>query len=67
MPPFLQMIFSDAFLRKKSFVFWFKFHCIGLDNGLPPYKRQAIIWTSTDLIHWRTYAAQGGDELIIQA
>ena len=24
--------------------------------------RQAIIWTNTDLIHWRIYAALGGDE-----
>ena len=25
--------------------------------------RQAIIWTNADPIHWRVYAAQGGDEL----
>ena len=24
---------------------------------------QAIIWTNADLIHWRIYAALGGDEL----
>ena len=26
--------------------------------------RQAIIWTYADPIHWRIYAAPGGDELI---
>ena len=24
---------------------------------------QAIIWTNADLIHWRIYAALGGDDL----
>ena len=33
---------------------------IGLDNGLVPYKRQAIIWTNADPIHWRIYTALGG-------
>ena len=36
---------------------------IGLDNGLAPNRRQAIIWTNADPIHWRIYAALGGDEL----
>ena len=36
----------------------------GLDNGLVPNRRQAIIWTSTDPIHWSIYAALGGDELM---
>ena len=30
-----------------------------LDNDLAPNRRQAIIWTNTDPIHWRIYAAQG--------
>ena len=25
--------------------------------------RQAIIWTNADRVHWRIYAALGGDEL----
>ena len=33
------------------------------DNGLAPNRRQAIIGTNVDPIHWRTYAALGGDEL----
>ena len=37
---------------------------LGLDNGLA--RRQAIIWTNADLIHWRIYAALGG-ELIKRA
>ena len=36
----------------------------GLDNGLAPNRRQAIIWTNVGPIHWRIYAALGGDELI---
>ena len=35
----------------------------GLDNGLAPNRRQAIIWTNAHPIHWRIYAL-GGDELI---
>ena len=69
------MIFSAAFLWMKSFVFWLKFHwslflpvpltitSTGLDNGLAPNRRQAIIWANADPIHWRIYAALGGDEL----
>ena len=34
----------------------------GLDNGLAPNRRQAIIWTNADPIHWRIYAELGGDE-----
>ena len=37
---------------------------IGLDNGLAPNRWQAIIWANADPIHWRIYAALGGDELI---
>ena len=37
---------------------------MGLDNGLAPNYRQAIIWTKADPIHWRIYTALGGDELI---
>ena len=38
---------------------------IGLDNGLAPNRRQAIIWTNADPILSRIglYAALGGDEL----
>ena len=36
---------------------------IGLDNGLAPKRRQAIIWTNADPTHWRIYAALGVDEL----
>ena len=27
---------------------------IGLDNGLAPNRRRAIIWDNVDPIHWRT-------------
>ena len=36
---------------------------LDLDNGLTPNRQQAIIWTNADHIHWRIYAALGGDEL----
>ena len=36
---------------------------IGSDNGVAPFRRQAIIWTNADTIHWRIYATLGGDEL----
>ena len=36
---------------------------IGLDSGFTPNRQQAIIWTNADPIHWRIYAALGGDEL----
>ena len=36
---------------------------IGLDNGMATNRRHAIIWTNADPIHWRIYAAVGGDEV----
>ena len=70
-----QVIFSDASLWMKSFVFWLKFEwslflrvqlkitSIGFDNGLALNRRQAIMWTNADLIHWHIYGPLGGDEL----
>ena len=66
---------SDAFPVWKVLCFFLKFHrrlylcaqltknSIGLDNGLAPNRRQTIIWTYVEQIHWRTYEALGGDEL----
>ena len=69
-------IFLDAFREwKVFFLFWVKFHWSPflwvtltitqrfLDNGLAPNRRQDIIWTYADLIHWCMYVVQGGDEL----
>ena len=71
-----QTAFSNAFLWMESFIFQFKFHgslftkvqcsSIGAENGLALIRRQAIIWTNADPIHWRIYATQGGDELLAQ-
>ena len=36
---------------------------IGSGNGLAPNRRQAIIWTNDDPVHWRIYAALGEDGL----
>ena len=41
-----------------------QYSSIGLDNGLAQNRLQSIIWTNADPIHWRIYAALGGDELI---
>ena len=67
-----QIIYSDAFpkwqilyLDKKYHWSLFLFGPInssGLDNGLAPNRRQAIIWTKADPIHRRLFAALGGDE-----
>ena len=38
---------------------------IGLDNGLVTNRRQAIIWTNVHQIHWRIYAALGGNEFVM--
>ena len=35
---------------------------IGLDNGLAPIRRQAIIWTNVDPINWCIYEALWGYE-----
>ena len=70
-----QTIFSDAFSWMKIFVFWLKFHWSlflrvqltiaqhGLDNGLAPNRRQAVIWNNADPIHWCIFVALGEDEL----
>ena len=73
MATFSQTVFSDAFSLIKSFLFGLTFpwslflrvqltiaqHWFGSDNGLAPNRRQAIIWTNADSIHWRIYAALG--------
>ena len=63
----LQKIFSDAFAWMKSFAFWLKFHwTLFLRVQLTisqPIRRQAIIWTNSEPVHWRIYVALGGDEL----
>ena len=34
-----------------------------IDNNPVRNKRQAIIWTNADPVHWHLYTALGGDEL----
>ena len=36
----------------------------GSGNGLAPNRRQAIIWTNDDTVHWRIYAALREEDLI---
>ena len=40
----------------------YKKNSIGLNNGLAPNRRQVIIWTNADPIHWRIHTTLGGDE-----
>ena len=63
-----QTIFSDAFSWMKRCAFWSKCHWslfprVHLTITQHQFRRQAIIWTNADPIHWRMYAALGGDEL----
>ena len=71
MATFSLTIFSDAFSWIQSFVFRLKFHRSSFLRvlftmtqrwfrwWLVPNRRQSIIWTNADLIHWRIYAALG--------
>ena len=36
-----------------------KYHSIGSDNVLAPYRRQAIIWSNDGQVCWRIYASLG--------
>ena len=40
-----------------------KWGSIGSGNALAPNRRHANTWTNVDPVHWREYAALGGDEL----
>ena len=76
MAAIFQTKFSDEFSRMKMYKFWLRFHSslfprvqltillTGSDNGFGfvSYRRQAIIWTNAEPIHWRIYAALEGDE-----
>ena len=72
MAAILLTTFSNVVSWMKSFVFRFRFHwslflrgskwqwpSTGIDNGLAPNRRQAIIWTNADPIHGRIYVARG--------
>ena len=72
---FIDDIFRCIFVNEKFCILikiWLQFvpkgpidkPSTGLDNGLAPNTRQAIIWTNDDTVHWRVYAALGGDELV---
>ena len=70
-PPFrgryFHMHFREFWLKFSlnfcSYVSNWQYPSMGLDNGLVPNKRQAIVWANADPIHWRIYAAIGGDVL----
>ena len=73
-PPFWQTTSSNAFswMQNEKFCIFIKislkfvprslnwqYPSIGLYNGLAPKRRQAIIWTNADTIHWRIYETLG--------
>ena len=64
---FPQTIFSYAFSWMKRFVLRLIFHGVFLRVQLTInqhyFRRQTIIWTNADPVHWHIYAALGGDEL----
>ena len=57
------LYFNSNFTEVCSHGPYWQYSSIGSDNGLAPNRRQAIVWTNADKIHWRIYAALGGDEL----
>ena len=65
---FTNDMFKHIFLNEDIWISlgsnW-QYDSIGSDNGLAPSRRQAIILTNADPIHWRIYVALGGDELTI--
>ena len=69
-----QTTFLNVFSWIKMFEFWLKCHwnlflqvqsteSISSGNGLVPIRRQAIIWTNADPVHWLICTVLGGDEL----
>ena len=57
------LYFDQNFTKVSSQWSNWQYPSIALENGLAPNRRQAIIWTNADPIHWRIYAALGGNEL----
>ena len=59
------MNFDYDFTEFYSQGFIEQYPSIGLDNGWAPNRRQAIIGTNADPIHWHIYAAVGGEGLTL--
>ena len=57
------LYFGSNFTRGGSLGSNWQQPSIGLNNGLAPNRRQAIVWINADLIQWRLYVALRGDEL----
>ena len=57
--------FKQNFIEIYSLDSIWQYVSIGSGDGLAPFRRQAIIWTNAHPVHWRIYAALGGDELKI--
>ena len=69
--PFRRRYFHLHFCQWKVLYFDYNFTAVcssgskwqwpstGLDNGLASNRRQAIIWTNADAIHWHIHAALG--------
>ena len=58
-----QTSFSDAFSWMKSFVFWSRFHRSLFLGVKLTITQHWFRYQNQCLVHWRKYAALGGDEL----
>ena len=55
---FLQWNVFDFDANFTKIRFW-QYGSMDSSNGLEPNRRQAIIWTNADTVHWHIYAALG--------
>ena len=61
------LYFDSNFTAMCSYGSIWIYFSIGSDNGLAPIRRQAIIWTNTDPVDWRTIVAlEGGGGGVIK-
>ena len=58
----ISMKISLKFVRKGPIK---NYASIGLDNGLAPSRRQAIIWINDGIVYRRIYASLGRNELTL--
>ena len=56
------LFYYENFTEVCSYESNWQYPSIGSNNGWAPNRRQAIIWTNADPIHWCIYAALGGDK-----
>ena len=68
---FIETYFPECKISNFKIVFveiyslWYNLQCVNTvsDNGLVPTRRQVIVWSNDDPVHWRIYASPGINEL----